>query len=307
MDRQTRTDLHRLAESQRGLFSAAQAARLGISYSSLSRFVHQHHMRRVRRGVYALPGRNPSRWEEMIAAALIGGPESVISHSTAASAHGLFCAAPVPSGVELTVPRSFSGRLAGVRLHRRDFPGPEDLETRYGVQLTTATRTLVDMAPRLERRLLERTLDEGMLQRLWTADDIMACVSRAPANLAHRRELRRLLGLRAEEPEADTHLELRAFRAMAPLGPFETHYLVTVAGLTYVLDAAWPEQRVGVEVDGRAHRVVSRGAFDRERRKLNALAAARWRVAHLTAAMSDDEMVEAVRSLLLTVKLPDAG
>ena len=230
MDRQTRSDLHRLAESQRGLFSAAQAAQLGVSYSSLSRSVSQRQLRRVRRGVYALPGRHPSRWEEMIAAALIAGPSSVISHTTAASAHGLFCAPSVPIGVELTVPRSFSSRLAGVRLHRRHFPGLEDIETRYGVQLTTATRTLVDMAPRLDPHLLERTVDEGMLARLWRTDDILACVARAPANLAQRRELRRLLGLRAEGPEADTHLELRAFRALAPLRPFEAHHLVNVAG-----------------------------------------------------------------------------
>jgi len=43
---------------------------------------------------------------------------------------------------------------------------------------------------------------------------------------------------------------------------------------------------------------ASRSAFDRERRKLNALVTAGWRIAHLTAAMSADEMVATVRALL---------
>jgi hypothetical protein len=50
---------------------------------------------------------------------------------------------------------------------------------------------------------------------------------------------------------------------------------------------------------GRAHRVVSLSAFERGRRKLNALGAAGWQIAHLTAAMSAAEMVAAVKALLI--------
>ena len=71
-----------------------------------------------------------------------------------------------------------------------------------------------------------------------------------------------------------------------------------LGGRVYVIDAAWPEYRVAAEVVGRAHRVASRSAFDRERRKLNELGAFGWRIAHLTAVMSAEEMIGAVRSLL---------
>ena len=88
------------------------------------------------------------------------------------------------------------------------------------------------------------------------------------------------------------------FLALQPLAPFEAHFLTSVSSRDYILDVAWPEHRVAAEIVGRAHRVASRSAFDRERRKFNALAAAGWRIAHLTAAMTPTEMLGAVRSLL---------
>ena len=93
-------------------------------------------------------------------------------------------------------------------------------------------------------------------------------------------------------------LEARAFEALRPLSPFKAHFPLSIGQAVYIIDVAWPNRRVGAEIVGRAHRVASRTAFDRERRKLNDLAAAGWRIAHLTSVMSGNEMVEAVRRLL---------
>jgi hypothetical protein len=56
MGQDTRSALFRLAESQCGLFSAAQAASIGISHAELFRAVRQAHLRRPRSGVYAICG-----------------------------------------------------------------------------------------------------------------------------------------------------------------------------------------------------------------------------------------------------------
>jgi hypothetical protein len=82
------------------------------------------------------------------------------------------------------------------------------------------------------------------------------------------------------------------------LSPFQAHFVLSVGKAVYVIDAAWPDKRVGAEIVGRAHRVASRSAFDRERRKLNDLASVGWRIAHLTSAMSPTEMIAAVKRLL---------
>ncbi len=135
-------------------------------------------------------------------------------------------------------------------------------------------------------------------ERRWTVEQLQECLRRARKNVPGRAQLRELLAVRAEEPNTDSVLEIRVFRALAPLMPFEVHFSTVLGGRVYVIDAAWPEDRVGAEVVGRAHRVASRSAFDRERRKLNELGAFGWKIAHLTAVMSAEEMIVAVSSLI---------
>jgi hypothetical protein len=297
MDAQSRTALARLAEDQRGLFATAQAAELGVSPRQLARIASRGYLRRVRRGVYAVAGTPRSRWEEILAAALAAGKVAVISHSSAAAVHRLGTAGPgLP---ELTVGQSCNLRLAAVVVHRRAQLPTEDLVARYGASITSPARTLVDMAGRLNATLLEQTMDEGLVAHIWDVTEVRASLARAAPNTPGRARLERLLLLRAETPPADSLLESRIYRALQALAPYRAHYVTEAAERTFVLDAAWPDHRVGAEIVGRAHRVVSRSAFDRERRKLNTLTAAGWRIAHLTAAMSDNEVTATVRSLLV--------
>lgn len=299
VDLDTRLALYKLAESQKGLFSAAQAAELSVSYTELSRAVAQGKLRRPRRGVYAFRGSRPSRWEPVVAAALYLGPEAVVSHSTAASVHRLWCAAAIPALIELSVRSRTGARPEGVVLHRRKSLPDYDIRERHGVLVTSPTRTLVDIVERLAPQTLERTLDEGLLSRAWDIDALDACLNRAMSNAPGRARLARLLACRRGLPLPESMLESRAYMALRELEPYQPHYQLSVGGSTYVLDAAWPDQLVAAEIVGRRYRAVSRSTFDRERRKLNALAAAGWRVAHLTSAMPPEEMVRAVRELLI--------
>jgi very-short-patch-repair endonuclease len=285
------------AEAQCGLFSAAQATKLGTSYSQLSRAACSGAVRRVRSGVYAMAGTPPSRWEPLVAAALAGGPSAVMSHSSAAALHGLYFAG-AGSVPEITFIGPHRSRLSGVRAHRCTSLAPEDMVTRYGVLVTSPARTIVDLAGRASKPFLERMVDEALIARHLTVAELRGCLGRAAANKLGRQALDHLLLLRSEEPVADSALELRAYRALEPLQPFYAHFGLTLGRSVYVLDAAWPRHKVAAEVIGRSHRVASRSAFDRERRKFNALAGAGWQVAHLTAAMSDDEMRQAVIALL---------
>jgi very-short-patch-repair endonuclease len=296
VDKVTRSVLNQLAADQRGLFSAAQARQVGISYSQLVRGEASRHLRRVRRGVYALAGVASSSWEEILGAALAAGPDAVVSHESAAAVHG-FEYADV-SAIELTLPRHAHSRPPGAVVHRHADLTASDLVSKRGVLVTSQSRTLVDLAGRWGPELTEKALDEGLVQRRWTVPELQECLARARPNVPGRAFLQRLLALRAESPTADSVLEARAFRALAPLIPFETHFATVVDDRVYVIDVAWPERKVGAEIAGRAHRVTSRSAFDRERRKFTLLNAAGWKIAHLTAVMSGAEMVAAVQLLL---------
>jgi hypothetical protein len=298
MEHAVRSALCRLAEGQCGLFSAAQAAHLGVNRAQLTRAARQGHLRRSRVGVYALNGAQGGQYEPLVAAALAAGPYAVVSHRAAAVLHhlsGITTALIVP---ELTVPPQHRPRLAGVVVHRGARLPAQDVAVKHGVLVTTPARTLLDVAALYKPHSLARLVDEGLIERRWSIAELQMCLERAAPNARGRSMISGLLALRAERPDADSMLEVRAFEALRPLAPFKTHFMLGVGGSVYVLDAAWPHRRVAAEIVGRAHRVASRSAFDRERRKLNALTGAGWRVAHLTSVMSGAEMLAAVTRLL---------
>ena len=296
MDKATRTALSSMAAAQRGLFSVAQAKEIGVSNAQLMRWRAAGQLKRVRRGVYVVVGAPSSQWDQIVGAALAVGPGAVVSHASAAAVHRF------PYGavgtLEVTLPRDAYSRPPGVVVHRTSDLMPEDIVRKHGLAITSGSRTLIDLAGRLGPAVLEKLLDEGLIERRWTVKEVCECLSRARPNTPGRPHLERLLRLRADDRFADSVLEAKAFRALAPLRPFEVHLTVEIGAAVYVLDAAWPMYKVGAEVIGRAHRAASRSAFDRERRKLNSLMAAGWRLAHLTAAMSPAEMVSSVRALL---------
>lgn len=296
MEKTKRAALARIAANQRGLFSTSQAQEIGLSYAQLCRAEAAGALRRVRRGVYVMAGMASSPWDSIVAAALAVGPDAVVSHGSAAAVHRFYYGELAV--VELTLPRSGYSRPSGVVVHRSEGLATGDVVSKRGLRVTSPCRTLVDLAGRLGPSLTEKLLDEGLIQRRWSVVQVQECLLRAPQNITGRTYLGRLLAQRAEGPSADSMLEAQAFKALEVLVPFQAHFSTVIGTSVYVIDAAWPEHKVGAEIVGRAHRVVSRSAFDRERRKLNALTVAGWRIAHLTAAMSAGEMVDAVQALL---------
>jgi predicted transcriptional regulator of viral defense system len=87
MDKATRAALGDVAARQHGLFSVTQAKQIGVSNAQLLRAEAAGQLRRVRRGVYATAGVPPTRWEQIIGAALAAGPEAIVSHASAAAVH----------------------------------------------------------------------------------------------------------------------------------------------------------------------------------------------------------------------------
>lgn len=348
-----------MALGQKGLFLAAQARSIGASYAQLARAEASGEVRRVSRGVYAFGGAAPSRWEALMAVALVAGPGAVVSHSSAAAVHRFEYGTAYWNGAEgvkgggggdgrggggsdgrgsdgrrsdgrggngCVGARGDGGGLAEgerdgrrdrrvaelsflpERLSRRAPPGavvhlindlaPIDIVERRGIRLTSPCRTFIDLAGRLGPVVSEKLLDEGLIRRRWSVDEISSCLERARRNLPGRSYIARLLALRAEDPRAESALEMKVYRILRTLPPYAAHYVVPIDGHDFVLDAAWPEKKVAAEIVGRSHRVASRSAFDRERWKLTLLAAHGWKVGHITATMSGHEILACMSSLL---------
>lgn len=202
----SRTDkLQRLfgfAAAQAGYFTAAQARGLGYSARSLQHHVAAGHFERVSRGFYRLVGVPTGPYEDVVAAWLRFAPSgAVVSHDTALALYDL---APSRSyEIHLTVPREHRPRnprsAADVRLHTTTVPLRRDeVTTRFGVELTSPARTLIDLAdigadPSVVIEATARALATGLL----TPDELRGAAKPRSARV------RRLVERAIQEAGAD--------------------------------------------------------------------------------------------------------
>ena len=286
-------ELRRSADAQHGVILAAQLRQHGLTGKRIARLVADGWLVAVRPRAYSVG--QVTDWRRAVAAALLI-PGSALSHGTAARAHRFDGLLAGPA-VELTVPLARHPRLDGVVVHRSVDFGPPDVVEHRGVAVTSPARTLFDVAGRYPPALLERVVDEGLVAGLWTMEQLIEAAKRpGRRGVVH---LEPVLSARGVCGGADSPLELQAQRALASLAPFETRYVVPLGDRMVQFDIAWPRWKVAVECDGWAVRARSRRKFDADRRKANAAAAAGWTVVHLTSAMTDREMLEAVVRVLL--------
>jgi very-short-patch-repair endonuclease len=249
-----------LVRQQHGVISREQLRRLGFTDDGIKHRIAIGRLYRVRRGVFAV-GRPdltpPGRW---MAAVLACGDGAVLSHSSAAALWRI--GFEQRSVVELSLPSLSHREVPELRIHRRPSLRPRDTTTEFGIPVTTPVQTLIDLSLRLDRRGIERAINE--------ADKY---------DLVHPPELRRALDERTGERGATTlhHvLDRRTFcltkeeleRRFLPLAR-EAGLQVPLTGRIvneFEVDFYWPDLGLVVETDGlRYHRTPAEQARDRLR------------------------------------------
>jgi len=167
-----RRRLARVVRSQGGYFSAAQALDAGYSYQAQKYHADRGNWLRVDRGLYRLPEWPASEHADLIRWTLWSRGRGVVSHDSALLVHEL--GDVNPSRVHLTVPQDFRAKAPGVVLHRGEVP-EEDMNRREGFTVTTAERTLLDLAAGdLERALFEATVREALERRIVSRRNLLA-------------------------------------------------------------------------------------------------------------------------------------
>ena len=185
--------------------------------------------------------------------------------------------------VELVLPPGTRWRPGGdVHVRTAAISHHEVVIDRHGLPRTTPARTAVDLIRR-------RPLDDGviLLDRLVVAGLAdLAAVRAAAADLPRSRgsklarDASRLADGLAGSPQ-ETRLRLLMARAGLP-PPVAQYRVFDDAGLVGRVDFAYPDHRIIVEYDGLWH--AEPGQFAKDRRRLNRLTAAGWRVVFVTAA-----------------------
>lgn len=254
-----------------GVITLAQARQAGLSDYAVRRRVRSGHWRRCGPGVYFVDDR-PFTPAARVRAA-------VWSHGCRAAASGLSAAwwlgltAVEPDVVEVTVPRNSHGRArAGTRVHRRDLSEMDVVEDR-GLRLTGVALSVLEAAarrgggPKIMDSALQRRVELAALQRAHLRNS-----GRYGAPAARRM-------LEAAAGGARSEAERRTVRLMrgAGIGGWRANYRVG----PFVVDFAFPAQRVAIEIDGWAFH-SDQQAFHNDRSRQNKLALAGWQVLRFT-------------------------
>jgi very-short-patch-repair endonuclease len=296
-----------IATRQHALVTYAQASDAGFSANAIRHRVDVGVWRTVLPRVYGVNGAPATARQAAMAAALWAGDGALCSHLTAATLWGF--EGVTTSRVEVTIPYERALRHRRVVVHRSQSLPETDRARRDGIPVTSAARTLVDIAGVLSPERLEVALEHALRERLTTVPALAARLDELGGK--GRRGagvLRELLAERGSQASPlESPLEVRLWRLFVRAGlprPVRQHAVVA-GGRSFRLDFAWPQELVAVEADGyRAH--GGRAAFVRDRRRAGVLTAAGWSLLHVTweQVTSEPELVAAtVRDALRIASL----
>lgn len=141
--RDLRRRLFNLASDQGGYFTAAQAKDLGYSYQAQAYHVAAGNWHRIDRGLFRLAEWVPELHDDLRRWTVWSKGRAVVSHETGLSVLGV--GEFESARVHLTVPQHFTMNDDAVVLHHVRLPDNDVLE-QAGFRVTTATRSLVDVA-----------------------------------------------------------------------------------------------------------------------------------------------------------------
>lgn len=294
----------RFTRRQHGLVSRSQALTAGLGRDAVHYRLRSGRWRRVAAGVYAVTTA-PVTWRQQVLAAClaIGGGGAVASHRTAAALWGLSGFRPGP--VHVLVPMGCPRLGANATVHQTRTLLAADITRIDGIPVTRVARTLVDLAGCASERELEEAVDDALCRRLVTLDRLRRrarelCGPGRAGSAVLGRVLATWEGGAAPQEVAEARLVRRLVHAGLP--PPATQVEVYDDGRFVArLDVAWPERRLGVELDGFRWHGGPR-AFERDRHRRNRLVAVRWTIFQATPddLLGDGgRVVELVRPYLL--------
>jgi very-short-patch-repair endonuclease len=258
---------------------------MGVGRRAIEERLRRRRLHLIHRGVYAV-GHRALTWEgRLMAAVLASGPGAVLSHRSAGQLHRI-----VPRrAIEIEVTRPGSARsVNGVLSHRKRLPADE-VTVVDGIPVTTAARTVFDLAATSTPREVERAFHELEVRRLWGRVSVKALVDRYPghrgvANLRALLVSKRPVGVTRNEFEERFVAVLDSDGLPRPRFNPSLH----LRGRFFEPDALWEDQRLIAELDGGGAHQTDR-AFHSDRKRDRTLLAEGYRTTRVTWDQLRDE------------------
>ena len=182
--RETARVLFSKALEQGGYFTAKQAKEAGYDYSHLDYHVSSGNFERVEHGLYRIRSLPPGEHDDLVRLTFWSRnrqdePQAVVSDESALVVHDL--SELLPGKIHLTVPLKFRKEpLAGCILHKAALL-PTDIEDRAGFRVTTALRTLLDVAANgVPQEQLEKAVAEALTRGLVRKSKLIEAAKTSP-------------------------------------------------------------------------------------------------------------------------------
>lgn len=292
------TRVARLAARQHGVVTRGQLLDAGLTPDMIRWRLRAGGLVRVHRGVYrlgALVGPlRPARHLEM-AAVLACGSGAAASHGSALYLRGLV--PDRPRGPVHLVMRRSRCRRPGIVAHRTASLPDADVGVVDGIPTTRAIRTILDVAPDLTPRQLERVTARAERSQLLDFEALRERV-RVEDGRPGIRGLRALLNSTDPTVFTRSQAEDRFLQLLRKAGIPEPEVNVRIGRRE--LDFLWRDLRVAVEVDGFAFH-ASRRSFEGDRARDFDLGAEGIEVRRVTWRQIDLEPLAVVRRLAATL------
>jgi hypothetical protein len=276
-------DLHRVARrrGQRGYFTSAQAEACGLSRMQLSRLVEQGLMVRAAHRVYRFRVAAETSWKDRLAVELLstGGVTCGLS-STA-----LINLADPPARPQVLVARGGGAGIPG-RHSTRELPAYECVRVE-GLRTLAPVRAVLDSLHRLPRGKAIGMVESAIVRGLVKPEALL----RRAKELTHSKRpgcaiaSRILADLHPDVARARFDWVALVARRVKQFGLEEPQleYELFFDGHRYIADAAWPQQRVALEFDGRDPH-MRRAVHDSDTGRRNDFMDAGWSRFGITAS-----------------------
>jgi very-short-patch-repair endonuclease len=293
--------LSRVAASQHGVFSRAQAIAAGADRNIIYRRTAASRWERAHPTVFRMAGSSRTWQQRMLAACLCWGGDVAASHGSALRLWGLPGAERMEH--EITVPPDRQRNHPCEAIIHRSLLIQVDVAMIDAIPVTTPTRTLIDIAGSLPRDVVEEALDDALRRGLssvarlrWRID---ALSRRGRKGIGVIRSLVIARSREGSVPESvfETRL-LRIFRAAGLDDVVQQHPVLDGSRPVAVFDFAFPNAHVAIEAEGYKWH-SGRARWQRDLARRNVLTELGWKVVHVTwSDLNTEQLLRRVRRLL---------
>jgi very-short-patch-repair endonuclease len=286
------------ASRQCGLVTWRQLQEAGFTSEVVRHRVRTKRFDRLHRGVYRIVPIAVANMREM-AAVLACGEGSIVSHHSSAALLRLLGHPGDAAPVDITVVGKDRGRRPGIRVHRVSRLEPEDRTIVRGIPVTSAARTIFDLAAVIAQRELEQVVAQadrlGLIERA-----VMVSLLDRRVGQRGMRMLRALLEA-ADGPAFTRSVAEERFLALVRSAQLPAPAVnARIGGIE--VDFLWLANRLAVEIDGFAYHSSQR-RFENDRLRDAQLAARGFRVIRVTWRQLDTEPMATVARIAQALAL----